>query len=150
MSTPTGVHVLRNANRNKGLAFPIAERAALGTHGLLPPAESDIARETARAKLQFDKATTPLAKYMLLMNVQVRGWGVHRDCTAFSCASAYGGVSGMPLNETDTLCGDVWPQARDENLFYRLVMENVTEMMPFICENPLVLQCKLILQSDQR
>jgi hypothetical protein len=94
MSTPTGVHVLRNANRNKGLAFPIAERAALGTQGLLPPAESDIARETARAKLQFDKATTPLAKYMLLMNVQVRGWGLcpSRLHSMLMCAGVRGRI----------------------------------------------------------
>jgi len=71
MSTPTGVHMMRDANKNKGLAFTKAERVELGIHGHLPPAVTDLALETSRAKLQFDWASTPLEKYMNLMSLQV-------------------------------------------------------------------------------
>jgi malate dehydrogenase (oxaloacetate-decarboxylating) len=72
-----GVHVdgaalLRLALTNKGVAFPLDERIALGLDGLLPPHVATLAEQLVRVYAAFAGEPTPLAKYSNLRALQER------------------------------------------------------------------------------
>jgi malate dehydrogenase (oxaloacetate-decarboxylating) len=67
-----GVALLRLALTNKGTAFPLEERIALGLDGLLPPRVATLDEQIARVYAGFQRETTPLAKYGYLRALQER------------------------------------------------------------------------------
>jgi malate dehydrogenase (oxaloacetate-decarboxylating) len=67
-----GVALLRLALTNKGTAFPIDERIALGLDGLLPPHVTTLDEQIERVYGLFAKEPTALAKYTYLRALQER------------------------------------------------------------------------------
>ena len=68
--TVTGQHLLTNPLTNKGTAFTIAERDALGLHGLLPTHVESIEERAARVRTQYALLETDLERHVLLRDVQ--------------------------------------------------------------------------------
>src|SRR5215472_3797715 len=67
-----GAALLRLSLTNKGTAFPLEERVALGIDGLLPPHVSTLERQLERTYAAFRREPTPLAKYSNLRALQER------------------------------------------------------------------------------
>jgi malate dehydrogenase (oxaloacetate-decarboxylating) len=67
-----GAALLRLSLTNKGTAFPLDERVALGIDGLLPPRVSTLERQIERTYASFLREPTPLAKYSNLRALQER------------------------------------------------------------------------------
>ncbi|KAE8737245.1 hypothetical protein FOCC_FOCC017293 [Frankliniella occidentalis] len=56
----------------QGMAFSLAERQALGIHGLLPPRFKTQEEQLQLCKINIDRYTDPLNKYIYLMGLQCR------------------------------------------------------------------------------
>jgi malate dehydrogenase (oxaloacetate-decarboxylating)(NADP+) len=69
---PRGNALLREPTLNKGTAFTLAEREALGLTGLLPPRVSSQEAQVARVLENFHRLQTPLAKYIMLESLHDR------------------------------------------------------------------------------
>ena len=69
---PSGYMRLRVPRLNKGSAFTIAERAALGLEGLLPPGVSTLEMQVARTHAELANLDQDLQKYLLLSDLQSR------------------------------------------------------------------------------
>jgi len=67
-----GVALLRLALTNKGTAFPLEERIALGLDGLLPPHTATLEEQLTRVYGAFESEPTPIAKYSYLRSLQER------------------------------------------------------------------------------
>jgi malate dehydrogenase (oxaloacetate-decarboxylating) len=67
-----GIGVLRSPLLNKGSAFTAEERVALCIDGLLPPHESTLEEQSARAYDNFSREPNNLAKYTFLRALQDR------------------------------------------------------------------------------
>src|SRR5688572_21185667 len=67
-----GVSLLRLALTNKGTAFSIEERIALGIDGLLPPHVGTLEEQLGRVYDLYQREPTALAKYSYLRAVQER------------------------------------------------------------------------------
>ena len=89
---PKGVDILHNPILNKGTAFSIDERGALGLKGLLPPHILTQDDQKIRVLTTFREKVSDLEKYIYLLALQ----------------------------------------DRNEYLFYRLVIDEIEEMMPII------------------
>jgi len=64
--------LLRNPLLNKGTAFTVAERKALGLDGLLPPHVFTFEEQVARTMEQYRNKTTDLDRYVHLIGLQDR------------------------------------------------------------------------------
>ena len=89
---PTGTALLHDAMLNKGTAFSEEERDRFKLRGLLPPHVHSQDEQVQRFLGNFHRNSTPLLKYMDLMDLQ----------------------------------------DRNETLFYRVIVDNLEEMMPII------------------
>ncbi len=69
---PRGVALLREPTLNKGTAFTLAERDALGLRGLLPAHVLTQEDQVARVLENFHRLQTPLAKYIMLESLHDR------------------------------------------------------------------------------
>ncbi len=69
---PTGPELLRNPHLNRGSAFSLEERRALGIEGFLPPAVDTIETQAARVHAQLDALDSDLQKYLFLSDLQAR------------------------------------------------------------------------------
>jgi len=67
-----GVALLRLALTNKGTAFPVEERIALGLDGLLPPRVASLEEQLARVYAGFEREPSELARYSYLRSLQER------------------------------------------------------------------------------
>jgi malate dehydrogenase (oxaloacetate-decarboxylating)(NADP+) len=67
-----GVDWLHDPQRNKGTAFTVAERAALGLRGLLPPGVQTLENQVQRALENCRKQAGPLEKYVYMMALEDR------------------------------------------------------------------------------
>jgi malate dehydrogenase (oxaloacetate-decarboxylating) len=65
-----GISVLTNPLLNKGTAFTIEERDALGLHGLVPTNVETIEERASRVRAQLAEVETDLERHVLLRNVQ--------------------------------------------------------------------------------
>ncbi|XP_065157600.1 NADP-dependent malic enzyme-like isoform X3 [Atheta coriaria] len=101
-ATITGIDHLKRGSLNKGMAFTLEERQALGIHGLLPPRVKTQDEQLVHAKCCLDRLDDNLNKYIYLMGLL----------------------------------------DRNEKLFFRLVMENVAEMMPLVYTPVVGLACQ--------
>jgi hypothetical protein len=69
--TVRGVDLLKDSTLNKGMAFTLHERQALGLHGLLPPAFMTEAQQAYRILSKLRKQPDDLARYIQLDSLQV-------------------------------------------------------------------------------
>ncbi|XP_071956093.1 NADP-dependent malic enzyme-like isoform X2 [Antedon mediterranea] len=97
-----GSELLRDQRLNKGTAFSIRERQALGLHGLLPPVVSTPEMQENRILQNFTRQPTDLDRYIQLMDVQ----------------------------------------DRNEKLFYRVLCNNLDQMMPIVYTPTVGLACE--------
>lgn len=70
--TERGNALLRDPMLNKGAAFTVEERRALGLLGLLPPGVSTLEQQMARVLENFRNEPTPLDRYIYLRSLQDR------------------------------------------------------------------------------
>ncbi len=89
---PTGASILHDPALNKGTAFTMAERDALGLHGLLPPHVSTQDEQVERVMDNFKRKTSDLEKYIFMIALM----------------------------------------ERNQQLFYRVVMDYIEEMLPIL------------------
>jgi malate dehydrogenase (oxaloacetate-decarboxylating) len=68
----TGIAVLRLVLTNKGTAFTLEERKALGLEGLLPPQVTTLEQQAERVYRGFREEPSPIAKYQYLRQLQER------------------------------------------------------------------------------
>ncbi|XP_050455916.1 NADP-dependent malic enzyme isoform X3 [Cataglyphis hispanica] len=97
-----GLDHIRDPQLNKGMAFTIEERQVLGIHGLLPVAVKTQDEQVELCRLNLERYTDDLSKYIYLIGLL----------------------------------------DRNEKLFYRLVSENVSKMMPLIYTPTVGLACQ--------
>ena len=69
---PPAVDPLRYPALNKGTAFTVAERDALGLHGLLPPRVCTMEEQIVRVMANLRRKESPLEKYIFLTALQGR------------------------------------------------------------------------------
>ena len=67
---PTGVDLINDPFLNKGTAFSIDERRALGLQGLLPPRVNNEAEQVVRALENIRRYPTDLQKYICMISLQ--------------------------------------------------------------------------------
>jgi len=67
-----GASVLRDPHLNRGSAFSLEQRRALGVEGLLPPVPDSLATQIARVNRQLEMLDTDLQKYLFLSDLQAR------------------------------------------------------------------------------
>ncbi len=89
---PKGSSILHDPALNKGTAFTMAERDALGLHGLLPPHVSTQDEQVERVMDNFSRKTNDLEKYIFMIALM----------------------------------------ERNQQLFYRVVMDYIEEMLPIL------------------
>ncbi|XP_023943582.1 NADP-dependent malic enzyme isoform X1 [Bicyclus anynana] len=65
----SGLDRLKHPGLNKGMAFTIEERQAMGIHGLLPPRVKSQEEQVQLCKLSIDRYADPLNKYIYLMGL---------------------------------------------------------------------------------
>lgn len=93
----TGYDLLRNPRLNRGTAFTMAERRALGLEGLLPPAVATIALQVARRHAEIANLGDDLQKYLVLTDLQ------GRNETLFYAVVMSDPASYMPIIYTPTV-----------------------------------------------
>ncbi|MCL1979813.1 MAG: oxaloacetate-decarboxylating malate dehydrogenase, partial [Proteobacteria bacterium] len=91
-SLPTGIALLRDPNLNKGTAFTLEEREALGLTGLLPPKVHTMDEQVQRVLENLRKQSTDIERYVYLIALQ----------------------------------------DRNKTLFYRVLLDNIEELMPIV------------------
>nr|WP_321468746.1 NAD-dependent malic enzyme [uncultured Desulfobulbus sp.] len=89
---PTGIALLRDPNLNKGSAFTLEEREALGLTGLLPPRVHTLDEQVQRILENLRKQSTDIERYVYLIALQ----------------------------------------DRNKTLFYRVLLDNIEELMPIV------------------
>jgi malate dehydrogenase (oxaloacetate-decarboxylating)(NADP+) len=72
VGSPTGLDLLHDPALNKGTAFTLAERDALGLRGLLPPHVHTMEEQVMRVMENFRIKPTPLEQYINIINLQGR------------------------------------------------------------------------------
>ncbi|KAB0795217.1 hypothetical protein PPYR_06564 [Photinus pyralis] len=97
-----GFDFLRDPRLNKGLAFTLEERQALGIHGLQPPCYKTMEQQVELCKIAVERYKEDLNKYLYLTELH----------------------------------------DRNEKLFYRLLSENVQQLMPIVYTPTVGLACQ--------
>jgi malate dehydrogenase (oxaloacetate-decarboxylating)(NADP+) len=89
--------ILRNPRYNRGTAFTLAERDALGITGFLPEAVDTLDIQVARAHTQLASLSEPLQKYLFLSDLQ------NRNLTLYYALLMSDPATFMPLVYTPTV-----------------------------------------------
>lgn len=93
----SGIDILHDPRRNRGTAFTLSERDALGITGLLPQAVDSLAIQVARIHTQLGEIATDLQKYVFLSDLQ------SRNLTLFYAVLMSDPAGFMPLVYTPTV-----------------------------------------------
>ncbi|GJN17706.1 hypothetical protein PR202_gb04797 [Eleusine coracana subsp. coracana] len=110
----SGHSLLRDPRHNKGLSFTEKERDAHYLRGLLPPIVLYQELQEKRLLQNVRQFEVPLQRYMALMDLQARTL-ISSDAYTF-----------ILLNDPSGL------QERNERLFYKLLVDNVEELLPVV------------------
>lgn len=102
------------------------ERIALGIHGLQPPRFKTQEEQLALCKASVMKYSEDLNRYLYLVELQVNSGFRYRIC-AFNL---------LTITSRDDL------QERNERLFFRLLSENIEQMMPIVYTPTVGLACQ--------
>ena len=89
--------ILQDPRYNRGTAFTLAERDALGITGLFPEGVDTLHIQVARAQTQLDALTEDLQKYLFLSDLQ------NRNLTLFYALLMSDPATFMPLVYTPTV-----------------------------------------------
>ncbi|KAK6022890.1 malic enzyme domain protein, partial [Ostertagia ostertagi] len=150
-----------NLSSGKGMAFSLYERQYLGIHGLLPPAFMTAEQQAYRTMSKLREQPNDLARYIQLDSLQDRNekigmafslyerqyLGIHGLLPpAFMTAEqqAYRTMSKLREQpndlaryiQLDSL------QDRNEKLFYRVLCDNIKELMPIVYTPTVGLACQ--------
>ena len=71
-SQQSSTMLLQNPHLNRGTAFTLDQRAALGLEGLLPPMPTNIETQVARIIMQLDMFDSDIQKYLFLSTYHIR------------------------------------------------------------------------------
>ncbi|CAH2040356.1 unnamed protein product, partial [Iphiclides podalirius] len=93
----SGLDRLKHPGLNKGLAFTISERQALGIHGLLPARVKTQEEQVQLCKISIERYEDPLNKYIYLMGLLDRNEHLFYSYVAGNVADA------MPIVYTPTV-----------------------------------------------
>ena len=94
---PDRTKIFRDPRYNRGTAFTLAEREALGIAGLLPEAVSTLNLQVARCQTQLAALSEDLQKYLFLSDLQ------NRNLTLFYALLMSDPATFMPLVYTPTV-----------------------------------------------
>jgi len=94
---PDRTKIFRDPRYNRGTAFTLAERDALGIAGLLPEAVSTLNLQVARCQTQLAALSEDLQKYLFLSDLQ------NRNLTLFYALLMSDPATFMPLVYTPTV-----------------------------------------------
>nr|KYP61660.1 NADP-dependent malic enzyme [Cajanus cajan] len=111
-SVASGYSLLRDPQYNKGLAFTEKERDAHYLRGLLPPTVSTQQLQGKKLMNSIRQYEVPLQKYVAMMDLQAR-ISTHYIIKIARC---FGFAT----------------QERNERLFYKLLIDNVEELLPVV------------------
>ena len=110
----------------QGMAFTLAERQALGIHGLIPPRFKSQEEQVDLCVQNLKRYSEDLNKYIYLMGLQVSPLGRRILCN----------IHQNILRRSSSF------QDRNERLFYRILSEHVEEMMPIVYTPTVGLACQ--------
>ncbi|KAI5383064.1 hypothetical protein KIW84_070459 [Lathyrus oleraceus] len=119
-SVASGYSLMRDPQYNKGLAFTEKERDAHYLRGLLPPVVSSQQLQEKKLMHNIRQYEVPLQKYMAMMDLQACIHPPTHHCYMILATS----YLSMML-----FCGQ---QERNERLFYKLLIDNVEELLPIV------------------
>ena len=71
-TSSAGINTLRDPRQNKGSAFTLAERQALGIEGFLPPCVDTLDLQIGRVHTQMEDLQSDFQKYQFLTDLQTR------------------------------------------------------------------------------
>jgi malate dehydrogenase (oxaloacetate-decarboxylating)(NADP+) len=111
------------------MAFTLQERQALGIHGLLPPRFKTQEEQVRLCKENVERYHEDLNKHIYLVGLQVGA-----DLSSYTLVP-----SRTPLIVMLII---IILQDRNERLFYRLLAENVEQMMPLVYTPTVGLACQ--------
>jgi malate dehydrogenase (oxaloacetate-decarboxylating)(NADP+) len=97
LNNPGRYEILHDPRYNKGTAFTLAERDALGITGLLPEAVDTLEIQVARVRTQLAAVSEDLQKYLFLSDLQ------GRNATLFYALLMSSPATFMPLVYTPTV-----------------------------------------------
>lgn len=112
------------------MAFTLEERQRLGIHGLLPPRFKSQEEQVRLCKENVARYSEDLNKHIYLVGLQVCGWKKYNRSPVFRISQIIGFL--LISNFQD----------RNERLFYRLISENVQEMLPLVYTPTVGLACQ--------
>lgn len=115
-----GLHYLKDPTFNKGLAFTLQERHILGIHGL-QPARFKTQEQIELCKLAIMRFPDDLNKYLYLVDLNV--WKSNNFIIILHFNFYYF-------------------QYRNEKVFYKLVSEDIENMLPIIYTPTVGLACQ--------
>ncbi|KAE9613982.1 putative malate dehydrogenase (oxaloacetate-decarboxylating) (NADP(+)) [Lupinus albus] len=142
-SVASGYSLLRDPQYNKGLAFTENERDAHYLRGLLPPTVTSQELQVKKLMNSIRQYELPLQKYVAMMNLQAR----------ISTRYSYITLNSMKCDLFLMLILVVWcvlwsmmygssislhkkkenfKTERNERLFYKLLIDNVDELLPIV------------------
>lgn len=116
-----GIDYIRDPRLNKGLAFTLEERQALGIHGLMPPKFKTQEEQIEVCRFSVMKYQEDLNKFLYLTELQVS--------------------TNRFINNT-LLFYKYNLQDRNERLYFRLLSENIHMLLPIVYTPTVGMACQ--------
>lgn len=125
-----GIDYIRDPRLNKGLAFTLEERQALGIHGLMPPKFKTQEEQLEVCRFSVMKYQEDLNKFLYLTELQVRNLIYFLFILAVMKRYNYSMYYKYNL------------QDRNERLYFRLLSENIHMLLPIVYTPTVGLACQ--------